>query len=82
MSSWRVCSIFKLVYHYIMRICYYACATLLMLFACAHDDGATACQHWENTIKRGSSFLFIIGNADFELNTSVILSASGNILFS
>ena len=28
--------------------------------------------------KRGSSFLFTIGNADFELNTSVILAASGN----
>ena len=26
--------------------------------------------------------MFIIGNADFELNTSVILSASGNPLFS
>ena len=32
--------------------------------------------------KGGSSFLFTIGNADFELNTSVILSASGNIVFS
>ena len=28
----------------------------------------------------GSSFLFTIGNADFELNTSVILSASGNMI--
>ena len=28
--------------------------------------------------KGGSSFLFTIGNADFELTTSVILSASGN----
>ena len=36
----------------------------------------------ENTIKGGSSFVFTIGNADFELNTSVILSASGNTLFS
>ena len=36
----------------------------------------------ENTIRGGSSFLFTIGNADFELNTSVILAASGNILFS
>ena len=51
---------------------------ILMLFACAHDDRATALHHWENTIKVGSSFLFTIGNADFELNTSVILSASGN----
>ena len=32
--------------------------------------------------KRGSSILFTIGNADFELNTSVILPASGNPLFS
>ena len=30
--------------------------------------------------KGGSSFLFTIGNADFELITSVILSASGNLL--
>ena len=37
---------------------------------------------WEKTIKGGSSFLFTIGNADFELNKSVILSSSGNILFS
>ena len=36
----------------------------------------------EKHYKGGSSFLFTIGNADFELNTSVILSASGNILFS
>ena len=36
----------------------------------------------EKHYKWGSSFLFTIGNADFELNTSVILSASGNILFS
>ena len=33
-------------------------------------------------LKGVSSFLFTIGNADFELNTSVILSASGNMLFS
>ena len=56
--------------------------TLLMLFACACVDGTTAWHHWENTIKGGSSFLFIIGNADSELNTSVILPTSGNILFS
>ena len=55
---------------------------VFMLFAHAHDDGATAWHHWENTIKGGSSFLFTIGNADFELNTSVILSASGSTLFS
>ena len=55
---------------------------VFMLFACAHDDGATALQHWENTIKGASSFLFTIGNTDFELNTSVILSASGSTLFS
>ena len=30
--------------------------------------------------KSGSSFLFTIGNADFELNTSVLLSASGNMI--
>ena len=29
----------------------------------------------------GSSFLFTIADADFELNTSVILSSSGNIIF-
>ena len=45
-----------------------------------HDNRATKWHHWENTIKGGSSFLFTIGNADFELNTSVILSASGNII--
>ena len=55
---------------------------VFMLFAHAHDDGATIWHHWENTIKGGSSFLFTIGNADFELNTSVIPSASGNMLFS
>ena len=33
-----------------------------------------------NSIKGGSSFLFTIGNADFELTMSVILSASGNPL--
>ena len=65
-----------------MTLCYYACTMLLMLFACACDDIATTWHHWENTIKGGSSFLFIIGNADFELNISVILSSSGNILFS
>ena len=32
--------------------------------------------------KRGFQFLVYIGNAVFELNTSVILSASGNPLFS
>ena len=32
--------------------------------------------------KGGSSFLFTIGNANFELNTSLILSASGNLLLS
>ena len=67
---------------YIVMLCYYACTVLLTLFACAHYDRAIAWHHWENTIKGGSSFLFTIGNADFELNTSVILSASGNILFS
>ena len=36
----------------------------------------------EKHYKGGSSFLFTIGNTNFELNTSVILSASGNILFS
>ena len=30
--------------------------------------------------KRGFQFLFTIGNTDFELNTSVILSASGFFL--
>ena len=35
-----------------------------------------------NNIKGGPSFLFTIGNADFELNTSVILSTSGNPLCS
>ena len=44
---------------------YYACVMLLMLL---------------NTIKGGSSFLFTIENADFELTTSVILAASGNQL--
>ena len=55
---------------------------IFTLFTCACDDGATTWYHWKNTIKGGSSFLFTIGNDDFELNTSVILSASGNILFS
>ena len=55
---------------------------VITLFARACGDRATAWHHWENTIKGGSSFLFTIGNADFELNTSVILSASGNMLFS
>ena len=54
---------------------------LLMLYAHVCDDGATAWHHQVNTIKGGSSFLFTIGNADFELPTSVILSASGNQLF-
>ena len=38
--------------------------------------------HDTNTIKGGSSFLLTMGNADFDLNASVILSASGNPLFS
>ena len=38
--------------------------------------------HQVNNLKGGSSFLFTIGNDDFELNTSVILAASGNLLFS
>ena len=33
-----------------------------------------------NNLKGGSSILFTIGNADFELNTSVILSVSGFLL--
>ena len=49
---------------------------LLMLYTHAHDDGATVCHHQVNTIKGDSSFLFTIGNADFELTTCVILSVS------
>ena len=56
---------------------YYVSATLLMLYACACDDGTTTWHHQVNTIKGGSSFLFTIGNADFDLTTYVILSASG-----
>ena len=55
---------------------------IFTLFAHVCDDGATAWHHWKNTITGGSSFLVTIGNADFEFHTSVILSASGNILFS
>ena len=66
-----------------MTVCYYAFAMYLHYFACVHDDGATMHDIIEkNTIKGGSSFLFTIGNTDFELNTSVILSASGSTLFS
>ena len=53
---------------------------VFMLFAHVHDDGVTTWHHQENTIKGGSSFLFTIGNAGFELNTSVILSALGNMI--
>ena len=51
---------------------YYACIVLIMLYAHAHDDGATLWHHQVNTIKGGFSFLFTIGNADFELTTSVL----------
>ena len=53
---------------------------VFMLFTCACDGRATVSHHQENSIKGGSSFLFTIGNVDFELNTSVILSASGNMI--
>ena len=64
-------------YATLLCMCY-----IIMLCTCAWDDGATTWYHQVNNIKGGSSFLFTIGNADFELNTSVIMSASGNPLFS
>ena len=57
--------------HDILLLCMHY---VFMLLAHACDDGATTWHHQENTIKGGSSFLFTIGNADFELNTSVIAS--------
>ena len=76
------CNILKPVFHhYIIMLHYYACTTLLMLFAHVQDDRATAWYHQVNSIKGGSIFLFTMGNADFKLNTSVFLSVSGNPLF-
>ena len=46
---------------------------LLMQYACACDDDTTTGHHQVNTIKGGSSFLFTIGNADFELTKSVLV---------
>ena len=56
----------------LQRYAYYISVTLLMLYAHAHDDGTTARHHQVNTIQGASSFLFTIGNADFELTTSVL----------
>ena len=64
-------------YTTLLCMCYF-----IMLHAHAQGDRATTWHHQVNNIKGGSSFLFAIGNVDFELNTSVILSASGNPLFS
>ena len=74
---------YEINWSWFQLLCYYTMFIMLpMLFTHVWDEGPTTWHHWNNNIKGGSSFLFTIGNADFELNISVILSASGNPLFS
>ena len=51
---------------------YTACYTYVMLRAHALDNDVSTCHHVVNTIEGSSWPLFIIGNADFKLTTSVL----------
>ena len=71
MWHWVLCLNALVQICFVYAVCY-AYITLLMLWAHAFYDDISAWHHVINTIKWGFWPLFIIGNADFKLNTYVL----------